>query len=248
MLLEILVFCLGLSIGSFLNVCIYRIPLGQSILYPPSHCPDCRSRLTLRELMPVVSYFLSNRRCRHCGIAISPRYAVVEFLTALLFVWCFFVFGWTGELAAACVFTAFILVIAIIDYDYQLILDKVLFGFLLTGLLIQLPLSLISLSDMGRAVLIGGGLMLLIAIISRGMGDGDVKCSAVLGIWLGWPNILLALFLSFIIGGLAGAILLLTGLRDRKDRIPFGPFICTGAFITLLYGTRILDWYFHLMR
>jgi leader peptidase (prepilin peptidase)/N-methyltransferase len=173
----------------------------------------------------------------------------VESLTAFLFVWCFSVFGWTGETVSACVFASFMVVITFIDYDHQLILDKVLIWFALAGVLIRYYLGSPLLHDMGLASLVGGGLLFAIALLSRGgMGGGDVKFSFVLGIWLGWPDILLALFLSFIIGGLAGVILLVTGLRGRKDMIPFGPFICMGAFFSLLYGRDILAWYFGLMR
>jgi leader peptidase (prepilin peptidase)/N-methyltransferase len=240
---------LGLCIGSFLNVCIYRIPLNQSIVYPPSHCPNCRTRLKPLDLIPVLSYFLSGRRCRYCGESIASRYAIVESLTAFLFVWCFSVFGWTGETVSACVFASFMVVITFIDYDHQLILDKVLIWFALAGVLIRYYLGSPLPLDMGLASLVGGGLLFAIALLSRGgMGGGDVKFSFVLGLWLGWPDILLALFLSFIIGGLAGVILLVTGLRGRKDMIPFGPFICMGAFFSLLYGRDILAWYFGLMR
>jgi leader peptidase (prepilin peptidase)/N-methyltransferase len=235
----------GLITGSFLNVCIYRIPLNQSIIYPPSRCPGCQARLSPLELIPVFSYFLSGRRCRHCGKPIAFRHMIVEALTAFLFTWCFSVFGWTGETIAACVFASFMIVITFIDYDHQLILDRVLIWFALAGVLIRYYLGSPSIVDMGVAALTGGGLLLVIAMLSRGgMGGGDVKFSAVLGIWLGWPNILLALFLSFVSGGLAGAILLLFNLRGRKDMIPFGPFICLGASITLLYGRDILLWYF----
>lgn len=239
----------GLCIGSFLNVCIYRIPLGQSIIYPPSHCPKCQTQLKPLDLIPVISYFLSGRRCGYCGESISPRYAFVESLTAFLYVWCFSVFGWTWETMSACVFASFMVVIAFIDYDHQLILDKVLIWFALAGVSIRVYIGSPSPWDMGLAALVGGVLLLAIAVLSRGgMGGGDVKFSFVLGIWLGWPDNLLALFLSFVIGGLAGILLLVTGLRGRKDMIPFGPFICVGAFAALLYGEVIIAWYFGLMR
>ncbi|WP_066238725.1 prepilin peptidase [Anaerosporomusa subterranea] len=247
----IILFCIlfGLLIGSFLNVCIYRIPLNQSIVYPPSHCPNCQTPLRPIDLIPVLSYFLSGRHCRYCGEVIASRYAIVESLTAFLFVWCFSVFGWTGETVSACVFVSFMVVITFIDYDHQLILDKVLIWFALAGVSIRYYLGSPSLLDMGLAALVGGGLLLIIAVLSRGgMGGGDVKFCFALGIWLGWPDILLALFLSFVIGGLAGVILLVFRLRGRKDMIPFGPFICLGAFLTLLYGRDILTWYFGLMR
>ena len=244
-----MVFVIGLLFGSFLNVCIFRLPLDQSIFYPPSHCPNCQTRLKALDLIPVLSYFFSGCRCRYCGEYISPRYVIVESLTAFLFLWCLFAFGSVEETVSACVFAAFMVVITFIDYDHQLILDKVLIWFAVAGVSIRLYLGSPSIFDMGLATLVGGALLLLIAAVSRGgMGGGDVKFSFVLGIWLGWPNILLALFLSFLFGGIAGVVLLLTRLRGRKDMIPFGPFICIGAFVALLYGKDLLVWYFGLMR
>lgn len=240
---------IGLCIGSFLTICINRLPLGQSIVSPPSHCPSCQTHLKPLDLIPILSYFLFGRTCRYCGKSISFRYAIVESLTAFLFLWCYFIFGGTGETVAACVFASFMVVIAFIDYDHQLILDKVLVWFALAGVLIRLYIGSPALLDMGLAALVSGGLLLLLAVLScGGMGGGDIKFSFVLGVWLGWPDILLALFFSFVIAGLAGVLLLLTGLRGRKDMIPFGPFICSGAFFTMLYGKGILLWYFGFMR
>ena len=238
------VFIFGLLIGSFLNVCIWRLPREESIILPGSHCPVCSTVLGARDLVPVLSWLFLRGKCRFCGSKISARYPAVELLTGLLFLWCALHLGWTPPLLAALIFSSFMVAITFIDLDHQIILDGMLMLLAAAGLALQLWTSSIGVVNMLIGVAVGGGLLLLLAIISRGgMGGGDVKFAAALGVWLGWPGILLGLFLGFISGGAASLLLLLTGLRGRKDFIPFGPFIAIGAWVTLLYGRKILDWY-----
>jgi len=239
----IFIFIFGVIIGSFLGVCIYRLPRGQSIAVPPSHCPHCSARLGILDLIPLLSYISSRGRCRYCQRAISPRYFVVELLTALLFLWCYYAGGLNIRLAENLVLTSFLIVIAFIDYDWQLILDNVLLLFAATGAAISFALGT-GLREMLLAAVAGGGILLAVALISRGgMGGGDIKFVAALGFWLGWPDILLAIFLSFLLGGVVSLILLILRLKGRKDMIPFGPFIAAATYLTVLYGTQILDWY-----
>jgi leader peptidase (prepilin peptidase) / N-methyltransferase len=259
---ELFVLLLGLIVGSFLNVCILRLPREESVCSPPSHCNSCGTRLKAWDLVPVLSYVLLRGRCRYCGSVVSVRYPAVELLTGLLFVWCFAATGAGPELGKAWLLTSFLVVITFIDLDHQLILDKVLLWFAGTGLLINLlfasspwwPGSLggadvaavgwVMWLDMLVAVLVGGGAMLLVAVVSRGgMGGGDIKFVAALGLWFGWKLTLLVLFLAFIAGGLGGILVLALGLKGRKDFIPFGPFIALGAFVSLLYGYQIIAWY-----
>ena len=249
-LLIILVFLLGLAVGSFLNVCIYRLPAGESVVSPRSHCRACGAILGSPDLVPVVSYLLLRGRCRWCGAPFSARYALVELATGALFAWCLFAVGPQPALLRALVLASFLVVVAVIDYDHQLILDKVVAWLAGAGAVISLALvpSLAAvpslLLDMLLGGLLGGGVMLAIAVVTRGgMGGGDIKFFAALGLWFGWQLTLLALFLSFVIGGVGGAVLLLFRLRGRKDFIPFGPFIAAGAFVTLLYGPSLVDWY-----
>lgn len=239
-----MLFILGLLIGSFLNVCIYRLPQNQSIITPPSHCMICNSRLKPWDLIPVISYLLSRGRCRYCGTAFSGRYALVELLTASLFVWCLEVFGPTPELIKALILTAFFIVITFIDYDHQLILDKVLLWLSGAGVVINLWIGSVSPLDMLIAGLIGGGLLLIIALVSGGgMGGGDIKFAAALGLCFGWQYLLLTLLLSFVFGGIGGVLLLVFKIKSRKDFIPFGPFIALAALFTLLYGNNMITWY-----
>lgn len=237
-------FLLGLLIGSFLNVCIYRLPLNQSIVTPPSHCMSCHTRLKPWNLIPVISYLITKGRCSYCGTSFSPRYAMVELLTASLFVWCLQIFGFSYELIKPLMLTAFFIVITFIDYDHQLIFDKVLLCLAATGVVINLGMSSVAPLDMLIGSLGGGGLLLLIALLTGGgMGGGDIKFAAALGLCLGWQPLLLTLFLSFIFGGVGGGLLLLLKVKSRKDFIPFGPFIALGALISMLYGNTIITWY-----
>jgi len=243
-LFSVLLFILGLLIGSFLNLCIYRLPQNQSIITPPSHCMTCSTRLKPWDLIPIISYLLSRGQCRYCGTAFSPRYAMVELLTASLFVWCLEVFGPSPELVKGLILTAFFIVITFIDYDHQLILDKVLLWLAGAGVVINLWLGSVGILDMLIAGLLGGGLLLIIALVSGGgMGGGDIKFAGALGLCFGWQYLLLTLLLAFILGGVGGAVLLISKIKGRKDFIPFGPFIALGALFSLLYGNNIITWY-----
>lgn len=241
---NILVAILGFIIGSFLNVCIYRLPQKQSIIYPRSHCMACNTTLQIGELVPVFSYLLSRGRCTHCGTVFSSRYVLVELLTACLFLWCLHVIGLSVALISSFILTAFLIVITFIDYDHQLILDKVLFWLAGAGVAIHFWTGNADLTEMLLASLLGGGILLLIAVASRGgMGAGDIKFAAVLGLWLGWQSMLVMLFLAFIFGSAGAMLLLLLKRKGRKDKVPFGPFIALGAWISMLYGMPIITWY-----
>lgn len=250
----LLVFIIGINIGSFLNVCIHRLPLGQSILIPPSHCVSCNNPLGIRELVPVLSYLLQRGKCRQCGIGFSPRYALVELLTGLLFVGVTYIVGLSPILIAHLTFTAFMVVIIFIDYDHQLILDKVLLPFAVVGVITNYLFgNIVTREPLGWNILYGaltgGGTLLAIAIGSlliakqEGMGMGDVKFAAALGIWLGWQLTLEMLFLSFLFGSIGAIVCLLFLGKGRKTIIPFGPYIAVAALTTTLYGIEIIRWY-----
>lgn len=225
-------------------MCIHRIPLHKSVVGYRSHCPKCDIPIKWYDLVPIASWFILNGHCRNCGAPISCRYSLIEFLTGIIFVFCLLIFNISHSLITAIIFSCFLVVITFIDIDHQLILDKVLVWLAGTGVAINLWLNSLNILDMLLAALVGGGIMLVIAVASRGgMGGGDIKFAAALGIWLGWKLTLLTLFLAFILGGLGGVIVLLLKLKGRKDYIPFGPFIALGAFISLLYGNQIINWY-----
>jgi len=238
---------LGLVIGSFLNVCIYRLPRGQSLFMPPSHCPACLTRIKPQDLIPVLSWVRLHGHCRDCHASISPRYAFVELLTSGLFVWSFLLFGLTAMLFKSLILASFLIVIIFIDMDYQLILDKVLLCLAGAGLILNFWTAHVGLWEMFITGLSAGGLFLFIAVLTRGgMGGGDIKFAAAVGIWLGAKLTVAALFIAFILGGVGGIMVLALKLKSRKDYIPFGPFIALGAWISFLYGTEIIAWY--LMR
>lgn len=245
-LLFVAYFVIGLVVGSFLNVCIYRLPAGKSIVSPPSSCGRCGHRLGVFDMIPVLSYIFLRGKCRYCGTPYTPRYALVELLTGSLFALCGLYYLPGIPLALVFVFVASLVVLTFVDFDHQIILDEVLllmlgcgaaYVFFTTGDYWD------SLYGMGFA----GGLMLLIFVLSRGgMGAGDVKLCFVLGLWLGLKASIVCLMLSFIFGGVIGVLLLATGIKGRKDPIPFGPFLCLGAYISLLFSPYLIYYYWRL--
>ncbi len=251
---------LGLFVGSFLNVCIDRLPRGQSIINPPSHCSACNHKLGILDLVPLFSYLWLRGRCRYCQAPIPLRLPVVEGTTGLLFTLLYWYinskFGLGVELGISLTYASLLTVIFVIDLENQLVLDKVTypgmvlalaFSFFWPGLeaISQLPGE-----ALGRLAssLAGGALGLAVmalpfVIYRRGMGMGDVKLGALVGLMTGYPLVFVAWLLSVISGGLVGVILLAFKIKKRKDPIPFAPFLATSAMVTLLWGQVIWQWY-----
>lgn len=234
----------GIAIGSFLNVCIDRLPARKSIVSPPSRCPGCQRELTPLELIPIISFLTLRGKCRTCGEKIPLRSLLVEIGTGLLFslVWWRFGPGWMTALYL--VFTALIITIAVIDIEHQRILNGLVYPAI--GLaLIAVPVLH---ADNPLSYLLGAGagflVLFIIAVISPGaMGMGDVKLIIFLGLITGFPDILLLLFTAFVSGGLIAGTLLALGKVSRKDPIAFGPYLSLAGMITLLYGETILSWW-----
>lgn len=240
----LLVFLLGITVGSFLNVCICRIPAGKSVVFPPSQCASCGKRLGVMELVPVLSYFYLRGRCRSCGVPISWHYPLVELITGLLFVMTWLRFGWSWETIAGWVIVSILIVVTVTDLRHGIIPNKVI----IAGFVMGMPLTAFQSWEalkLGGLAFLGAGLfMLAVAEISRGgMGGGDVKLSALMGLFLGPSGVVIALFLAFLAGGLVGAMLLITGVKKRKDPIPFGPFLAAGGLVALLWAERVAGWY-----
>ncbi len=246
-------FILGAIIGSFLNVCIYRIPREESIVYPSSHCPKCNTPLKWYNLIPILSFLLQKGKCRYCGDSISPQYPFIELLNGILYVVIFCFYGAAIDFAFYSFMIIILIVISLIDYYHQIIPDILLIiifaltifykliSYILYGTSPDILNSLL-------AFLIGGTLFLLIALISKGgMGGGDIKLISVLGFILGLKKTLLNIFLSFIIGAVFSICLLLLKKKGKKDAIPFGPFINIAFIITLFLGDIILFWYLNSM-
>jgi leader peptidase (prepilin peptidase)/N-methyltransferase len=249
----IVIFCLlGMTIASFLNVCIDRLPAHQSLVYPPSHCTACNRRLAAKDLIPVFSYLWLRGRCRYCGAAIPRRILWVELGTAVLFGLACWRYGVSIELAVALFYICIFIVLMVIDWQKGLILNKIVLPAIGAALLISLFFSLFLpeveiVPFIGRAA-IGGGiglvLFMLIVIVSRGgMGWGDVKLAALIGLVTGFPLVFIALLIGVVLGGVAAALLLLFKVKKRKEAIPFGPFLAIAAIATLLWGNSILSWY-----
>ncbi len=255
----ILVFLLlGLFVGSFLNVCIDRLPRGQSIINPPSHCAACNRKLGILDLFPVFSYLWLRGRCRYCHAPIPLRLPVVEGIASLLFTFLYWEFGLGLELAISLVYASLLIVIFVIDLENRLVLDKVtypamvlafVFSFFWPGMgtLGSLEVGSVKLGMMFSSLARGGlGLvaMALPFIISRrGMGMGDVKLGALVGLMSNYPLVAIALLLAVITGGLVAATLLVFKIKRRSDPIPFAPFLATSAMVTLLWGQAIWQWY-----
>ncbi|QIB26473.1 prepilin peptidase [Caloranaerobacter azorensis] len=243
--MNFVIFITGLIIGSFLNVCIYRIPKGESIVYPPSHCTNCNTRLKAIDLIPVFSYLLNKGRCRYCGERISLQYPFVEIFNGLIYLLLFYKFGLSFNLIKYLFLTSLLIVISVIDYKHQIIPNSILlFGFFTILIFKLLYYSKAELLNSILGLLIGGLIFSIIVIVSRGgMGGGDIRLIALLGFFFGWKHLLLLMLLSFVIGAFFSIILLLLKIKSMKDFIPFGPFISIAAIITIFYGDTLISYY-----
>lgn len=239
-----LVLVFGLAIGSFLNVVIARLPASESLVRPRSRCPSCGARIAWHDNIPLVSYLALRGRCRTCSVAISWQYPIVEAATAALFALAWVRFGPSPDFAVAAVLVAALVVITAIDLSHQLIPDVITLPGILAGAVANVALDRLSLVNAALGVVVGGGLFLVIILVSGGgMGGGDMKLGAMLGAFLGWKLVLVAILFAVVAGGALAAVLLLTRAKGRKDPIPFGPFLATGGTIALLWGERLMTWY-----
>lgn len=235
---------LGLAVSSFLNVCIDRLPERGSIVSPPSHCPACGRRLAPFDLIPLLSYILLRGRCRYCGAPIPRRVLLVESTTGLLFALFWYRYGFSLWLLLGTLYACFFIVIFFIDLEHHLVLNRVMYPAIVVALLLIPFARGHSAKELLLGGLIGFALLFLIAsIYPAGMGMGDVKLATFIGLVVGFPSVFVALLFSFVAGGLVGGGLLLTGLKGRKDPIPFAPFLAAGGMVAMLYGKEIIDWY-----
>ena len=237
----------GLIVGSFLNVVIYRLPRGESIAYPASHCPSCSHALSSLENVPLISWIIQGGRCRHCRSPISSRYPLVEALTAALFALTALTFGVTLDAVAIAVLAATLVAVVFIDLDHLLILDVVLVPAALLGVVEAIAGGRIV--DALLGALAGATIFGLLFLITRGagMGLGDAKLALVIGLFLGLHLSIAATAFSFIFGSLLMVPVLAAGSRGRRDAVPFGPFLVLGA-IAALYTPNALAWLPSLVR
>lgn len=250
----IIVFLLGSVVGSFLNVCIYRMPRSMSIVAPASRCPNCNTPIRPYDNVPILSYIFLGGRCRVCKAGISIRYPLVEFLNAALYVSAFWRFGLEWNTLVYFVFCSALIVITFIDLDCQIIPDRITLPGIPIALLagsFLMPDPFLRSSPLGFKAsiigfLIGGGLFYAIAVISRGgMGGGDIKMMAMVGALTGWKSVLLTTFVGSLAGSIFGIFLMISKGKGRKTKVPFGPFLALGSLATLFFGQEIFNWYFY---
>lgn len=245
----IAIFIFGTIIGSFLNVCICRIPAGQSVISPASRCPQCGKAIAWYQNVPIISFLMLRGRCAGCGAAISKRYPLVESLTGMLFVWVFLRFGLEWATPVYWLFVAALVVITFIDLDHQIIPDVISLPGIVVGFLTILLVPWISWLDSLLGILLGGGSLWLVAEVyhrltdQEGMGGGDIKLLAMMGAFLGWQAVLPVIFFASLVGSVVGVPLMLLKRADGKLAIPFGPFLALGGLVYLLWGQQLLMWY-----
>lgn len=245
-----LIIILGLVIGSFLNVCIYRIPVEESIAFPPSHCGKCQHNLSPIDLVPVLSFIFLRGRCKYCNEKISIRYPLIESVNGILYLIVYLKFGLTLIALKYCILVSLLIVIGMIDYDTQFVFTSTtIFGGIIAGIfiVIQAVVYKEGIIDLILGGAIGFGIIGLIVLLTKGMGEGDIEIATVCGLFLGIKGILLGLFLAIILGGIVGIIILALKLKKAKEKIAFGPCIAIGSLISMLWGVEILKLYWKLL-
>lgn len=248
--LYIAIFLLGAIIGSFLNVCIYRIPLGECIAYPPSHCTNCNTRLKWYDLIPIFSYLFFKGECKYCKEKISFKYPSIEFLTATAFLITYINYGLSLYLIKYIILWCFLIVISIIDIKFQDVYAVTTIPGIVIGVIIAIIQNMIYSTPFWNYILggvIAAGVIALIVYTTGGMGKGDIEIAALCGVFIGWKYSMIMIFLSFIIGATIGVILIISKKRGRKDYIAFGPFIALSTLFTVFYGSYILNYYVGLL-
>ena len=250
----VVLFTVGVAVGSFLNVVIYRMPRGRSIVRPPSACPSCAARIRPWDNVPVLSYILLRGRCRACGERIPFRYPAVEILSGLIPVVLYLVFGSGKQFFVYWPLAYALLVITFIDLDLKIIPDKITLPGIAVGLVVAPLLKLTTLPESLLGAVVGGGALYVIGILGavafkkESMGGGDVKLAAMLGAFLGWKAVVILLFAAFLMGAVAGIAVMARKGRDWDHIVPFGPFIAAGAFLTMVWGDPALRWYLTLVN
>ncbi|MBN1103905.1 MAG: prepilin peptidase [Deltaproteobacteria bacterium] len=250
-LYALLALLFGLILGSFLNVCIYRIPFHRSIVHPPSRCPHCGTGIRFYDNIPLFSYILLLGKCRSCHGAISLRYPLVELTTGLLSAALFMRYSLSLSYFMFLAFCASLLVVAFIDIDHKIIPDVISLPGIVTGLgLSLLPANPVSILDSSIGIILGGGSLYTVGIVYRwlrgqeGMGGGDIKLLAMIGAWMGWRALPFVILISSLSGTIIGGGSLLLSRRRLSETIPFGPFLVLGSLLYLFFQREIhMLWY-----
>ncbi len=251
---EIWLFVLGLCIGSFLNVCIYRLPESKSIVHPRSMCPNCGTLIRFYDNIPILSYVWLRGKCRHCHTRISFRYPVIELLSGLFAAGVFLKYGISLEAAVYYVFMATLLVITFIDIDHQIIPDVITLPGIPIFFGASFALPQVTYIESILGILIGGGSLFLVAWVyhlltkKEGMGGGDIKLLGMMGAVIGWKGVLFTIFLASAVGTVSGMLIMLKTRKSMKLAVPFGPFLAIGGITYILFGPPLITWYFNLLR
>jgi len=249
--LEPIAFILGLCIGSFLNVCIYRIPILKSIVSPGSTCMSCNQPIRFYDNIPVISYLLLRGRCRNCKTPFSFRYPLIELLSGLFALGAFLRWGMSAESLIYYGFIAVLVVITFIDIDHYIIPDVISLPGIPVGIIASFFLPEMTFKASMIGVLLGGGILYTVAWTynffahKEGMGGGDIKLLAMIGAFVGWKGVLVTLFIGSVVGTLAGGSVMLYTRSSLKLKIPFGPFLAIGAMIHIFFGEDLIYWYWN---
>jgi len=245
-------FIFGALVGSFLNVCIYRMPRGESVVFPPSHCQNCNYNIRWYDNIPLISYLVLMGKCRGCGTRISLQYPLVELINGLLTLALFLRFGPTPAFLALFLFCSALVVITFIDIEHQIIPDEISLSGIVIGFVLSFFLAGHDWLNSLLGILLGGGSLLLVAYAYQwltgkdGMGGGDIKLLAMMGAFLGWKAIPFIIFASSLVGSVLGISLMLIQKKDSKLAIPFGPYLAFGAILYVFYGRQLIHWYLSL--
>ncbi|HIE44121.1 MAG TPA: prepilin peptidase [Candidatus Omnitrophica bacterium] len=256
----IIAFIFGLAVGSFLNVCIYRLPRSLSIVNPPSHCPNCKKKIAWYDNIPLLSFCILKGRCRYCSAKISPRYLIVELLTGLLFILLLMKFGLSWSFLIGILFTCILIIATFIDFEHYLIPDVLTYPGIVLGLTLSVLYPLFigfpSVKEAFFNSLLGifSGFFSLLVIGAIGfllfkkvaMGGGDLKLLAMIGAFLGWKSVLLTICVSSVVGSVVGLTLIGLKVKKRKDYIPYGPYLSLAGIVVIFYGDTIAQLLFSL--
>ncbi|MBQ6820465.1 MAG: prepilin peptidase [Clostridium sp.] len=242
MLSMVCILILGICIGSFLNVCIYRIPKENSIIYPNSHCINCGYKLRVIDLIPLLSYIFLKGRCRKCKERISIRYIIVEMLNGILYLLIYLKFGFNVNSIFYCLLASLLIVISFIDLETKYIYTSTTIIGVIIGIVYICTSYFVSNSNIIYSLLggmIGFSIIYLIVIITKAMGEGDAEIAGICGLFVGFQGIITTLFIAIVSAGIIASILLILKIKDKKSEIAFGPYISLGAILFILIGENI---------
>jgi leader peptidase (prepilin peptidase) / N-methyltransferase len=246
----ILLACVGAVVGSFLNVLIFRIPEGQSIVFPSSHCPKCGHAIRVYDNIPIISYLVLRGKCRDCHNKISIQYPIVEAITAVMSLLLFLKFGLSLKFLASFIFTSALIVITFIDLRHQIIPDVISLPGIPVFFFLAVFVMDLTVWESLLGIVIGGGSLFAIAFLyeiitkREGMGGGDIKLLAMLGAFLGWKSLFFVLFASSLLGAVVGVAAMVMKGQDMKYAVPFGPFLSIAAVAYLFVGADVMNFLF----